>query len=58
MRMQRSPAMSDHHPGDADDEDAGLADAASSHGSDLDPRVGEDEEDQPTQTEGADEAGP
>ena len=49
--------MTDHDPGQATD-DAGIADPASSHGSDLDPRVGEDEEDRPTQTEGADETGP
>jgi hypothetical protein len=48
--------MTDHHPGDPQDDD-GLADPASSHGSDLDPRVGEDEEDRPGQTEGAAEAG-
>ena len=35
------PAMSEHHPGEVeDDERAGLDDPASSHGSDLDPRTG------------------
>ena len=50
--------MSDHHPGEAQD-DGGLADPASSHGSDFDPRLGDDEEeDRPDQTEGGDQAGP
>jgi hypothetical protein len=48
--------MTDHDPGQAAD-DAGIDDPASSHGSDLDPRVGE-AQDEPAQTEGADETGP
>jgi hypothetical protein len=51
--------MRDHHPGGTEN-DGGLADPASSHGSDLDPRVGDDqdEEEGPAQAEGADETGP
>jgi hypothetical protein len=48
--------MTDHEPGQATD-DPGIAAPASSHGSDLDPRVDE-AEDEPAQTEGADETGP
>jgi hypothetical protein len=38
--------MSEHHPGEVEDDDerAGLDDPASSHGSDLDPRTGAQED--------------
>jgi hypothetical protein len=42
--------MTQYHPGEAEDDDRGdhLDDPASSHGSDLDPRIGDDE-DEPDQ---------
>jgi hypothetical protein len=46
--------MSEQQPDPADDD---LPDPAASHGSDLDTRIGSDD-DQPDQTLGADEAGP
>jgi len=47
--------VSEQRPDPPADDD--LADPAASHGSDLDPRIGRDE-DQPEQTRGADRTGP
>jgi len=52
----RSPPVSEQQPDRTAHEDE-VPDPAASHGSDLDPRIGGDE-DQPEQTLGTDEAGP
>jgi hypothetical protein len=52
--------VSEQHPGEVEDDDGrdGLADPASSHGSDLDARIGAAAEDLPDTAKGTEEAGP